>query len=142
MYLTEEHTMKIDNDLMFGIAELVSKQSYAKRKQVGAVLVTTNGVTITGYNGTPSGVCNNCEDNDWKTLDYVIHAEQNCILKAAKEGVSVKGSKLFVTLSPCVRCAAMLLQCGIGEVLYLHEYKDLSGVKMLNDMGVSCKQHT
>lgn len=133
--------MKINKDVMFSIAKVVSEQSYAKRKQVGAVISTRNGVILTGYNGTPTGTHNKCENDDWTTLDSVIHAEQNCILKAAKEGVSIEGSKVFVTLSPCVRCAAMLLQCGVSEVWYLHEYKDLSGVQLLNENGIPCTKY-
>lgn len=97
---SNEVIVKINKDVMFSIAKVVSEQSYAKRKQVGAVISTRNGVILTGYNGTPTGTHNKCENDDWTTLDSVIHAEQNCILKAAKEGVSIEGSKVFVTLSP------------------------------------------
>lgn len=138
---SNEVIVKINKDVMFSIAKVVSEQSYAKRKQVGAVISTRNGVILTGYNGTPTGTHNKCENDDWTTLDSVIHAEQNCILKAAKEGVSIEGSKVFVTLSPCVRCAAMLLQCGVSEVWYLYEYKDLSGVQLLNENRIPCMKH-
>lgn len=129
-----------------GTAILHSKLSKARRKAVGAVLVTPRGVTLTGYNGTPAGLDNDCEtvhfDGCARTLvskAEVIHAELNCILKAAKEGVSVEGSTIYVTLSPCVPCAAMLIQAGIKEVVYLEAYRLTDGLDLLRSAGVECR---
>lgn len=117
-------------------ALLHSYLSKARRKQVGAVVVTSHGVTLTGYNGTPSGLSNACEDDSGATLPTVIHAELNCILKAAKEGVSCHGATAYVTLSPCQGCAAMLIQAGISRLVYLEAYRDTSGLEILFDAGV------
>jgi dCMP deaminase len=126
---------EIDSVYM-GTALLHARLSKAVRKQVGAVMVTPNSTTLTGYNGTPSGTDNLCEDTQGKTKPEVLHAELNCLLKAAKEGVSVTGSTLYVTLSPCMQCSAMLLQAGVKRVVYFEEYRDLSGVDYLNGHGV------
>lgn len=121
-------------------ALLHSMLSKARRKQVGAVLVTNQGVVLTGYNGTPSGYSNTCEDilqdGSLVSKNSVIHAELNCILKAAREGVSVLESTVYVTLSPCVACAAMLAQSGVKKVIYLEEYRDNTGILLLKDCNV------
>lgn len=128
--------MKPLHSTYLALAKEFSKNSKAKRKQVGAILVTSSGVILPGYNGTPAGTCNACEDEEGFTKETVLHAELNCLIKAAKEGVSVQGSSLYVTLSPCLRCSAMLLQAGVKEVFYLEEYRDSSGVLFLRDSGV------
>lgn len=140
-----------------GTAVLHSGLSKALRGGVGAVLVTPQGVTLTGFNGTAPGRPNECEEvigyekvEEWddsggratgwlkgpailQTKPEVIHAELNCILKAAKEGVSVEGSTVYVTLSPCVPCAAMLVACGISRLVYKREYRDISGLELLKE---------
>lgn len=126
-------------------AQLFATLSKAKRAKVGAILVTNSGTILPGVNGTPAGTCNSCETNnadctEQVTLPEVIHAELNCILKAAKEGVSVIGSDVFVTLSPCLSCAAMLKQAGIKKVYYREQYRDESGVKYLQDNGVQIER--
>ena len=105
------------------IAELYAQESRATRAKVGAVLVTSTGVLIPGYNGTPSGWDNICEVDN-KTLPYVLHAEMNCILKCAEEGVSTRGCTIYVTHSPCWHCAACLAQCGVKTVRYKQKYGD------------------
>lgn len=125
-------------------AALHAKLSKAKRAQVGAVLVTNLGVTLTGFNGTPSGTNNECEyeiNGELITKSEVIHAELNCILKAAKEGVSCIDSTVYVTLSPCLACAAMLKQAGIRRLLYRDEYRDKSGIHYLYNNGVQVQQY-
>jgi dCMP deaminase len=124
------------DSVYIGTALLHARLSKAVRKQVGAVMVTPNSTTLTGYNGTPSGTDNLCEDTQGKTKLEVLHAELNCLLKAAKEGVSVTGSTLYVTLSPCMQCSAMLLQAGVKRIVYLEEYRDLSGIDYLDSHGV------
>ena len=135
--------------LYMGVAFNFSRFSKAKRKQVGACLVTKTGVILGGINGTPKGTCNVCENEkiDMETGDIelvtkpeVIHAELNCILKAAKEGVSCVDSVIYVTLSPCMPCAAMLIQAGVREVYYHEPYRDLTPVDYLMHNGVIVKQ--
>jgi dCMP deaminase len=115
-----------------------SKLSKAHRAKVGAVLVTTLGVMIGGVNGLPNVLGNDCEDGVWDgdefkyfTKPEVIHSELNCLLRAAREGVSVLGSTIYVTLSPCVHCASMLLSAGVKRVVYLDKYRDTSGISVL-----------
>ena len=127
------------DEAYMGTAILHSRLSRAVRKKVGACCVTTNGVCLTGFNGTPVGTDNCCEE-DHVTKLTVIHAELNCILKAAKEGVSIVGSTMYITMSPCLSCSAMMIQAGIKEVLYLEEYRDLSGVQYLQESGVLVHQ--
>ena len=131
------------NDIYMQMAELMASQSKAIRKKVGAVLVTNNGVVLTGYNGTPSGWDNTCEhktEDGLVTKPETIHAELNCILKAAKQGVSVSGSSVYVTLSPCSQCAAMLAQAGVKAVYYREQYRDNSGVSLLEKHGIMTQQ--
>lgn len=119
------------DDVYMKMAEAMSTLSKANRKKVGAVLVTKNGVVLTGCNGTASGSDNTCEDSEGNTKPEVLHAELNCILKAAKEGVSVLDSTLYVTLSPCLQCAAMLVQAGVKEVRFKELYRCDKGLRYL-----------
>lgn len=120
---------KLDK-VFINIAKETSTLSHCVRSKVGAVLVLNGNIISFGYNGTPSGMSNNCEEND-VTLPYVIHAEINVILKAAKTGNSVDGSTLYLTLSPCIDCSKVILQSGIKRVVYLTEYRNLDGVNFL-----------
>ena len=134
------HREDLDGTYM-GTAILHSKLSKGIRAKVGAVLVTRNGVTLTGYNGTPIGHDNKCEYIDPETGELVtkpsvIHAELNCILKAAREGVSCVGSTVYVTLAPCVPCSAMMINAGIKEVVYQSDYRDRKGIELLLDSGI------
>ena len=125
-------------------AMLHARLSKAIRAQVGAVLVTSQGVTLTGYNGTPTGLSNLCEDTHWDanhgdylvTKPEVIHAELNCILKAAREGVSCIDATMYVTLSPCVPCAAMMIQAGITRLVYKDTYRIQDGTDLLQRAGI------
>lgn len=126
-------------------AMLQAELSRGIRAKVGAVLVTKNGVILTGYNGTHSGADNNLEYIDQDTGELitkpeVIHAELNCILKAAKEGVSCVGSTVYVTLSPCKHCAAMMIQCGVSKLFYKESYRDMQGCDTLQSFGVQVQQ--
>jgi dCMP deaminase len=132
------------DETYMGTAILHSKLSKARRAQVGAILVTRQGVTLTGYNGTAVGRPNDCEvfqtvhDSGpvYVTKAEVIHAELNCIMKAAREGVSCVDATVYVTLAPCVQCAAMMLQAGVKRVVYMQQYRDDSGVKLLQESNV------
>ena len=132
------------DDVYMGTALLHAKKSKAVRAKVGAVLVTKTGIIIPGYNGTPSGTDNACEetaiDGGLITKPEVLHAELNTIMKAAREGVSVLGSTVYVTLSPCLPCSAMLLQAGISRLIYKDKYRDNSGVEYLQKYGIECHQ--
>lgn len=108
-----------------------SKLSHCKRRQVGCILVKNNMIISDGYNGSPAGFDNNCEDCDGLTHWYVLHAEENAILKCAKNGISSNDSILYITHSPCQICSKLILSSGIKEVFYAEEYKDLSGVEFL-----------
>jgi dCMP deaminase len=130
--------MNIDvwNKMNMDIAMSMAKYSKANRAKVGAVLVTSNGVVLPSYNGTPVGTDNSCEEND-VTKPTTIHAELNCVLKAAREGVSILGCTIYTTLSPCMSCAAMLLQSGVRCVVYLDEYRDVSPLEYLRANGMT-----
>lgn len=118
--------------LFMDIAQLVAQKSKSKRLQVGAVLVRNKRILAFGYNGLASGYTPDVlEDDLGNTLPDVIHAELNCILNAAKEGIKLEGSTLYVTHSPCRHCAALIKQAGIQEVIYLDEYRDREGIDKL-----------
>lgn len=123
-----------------GTALLHAQMSKCIRKKVGAVLVTKHGVTLTGYNGSPAGLPNACEyineDGEYITKSSTLHAELNCILKAAKEGISVLDSTVYVTLMPCVACSAMMVQVGVKRLVYQENYRDASGVDLLSQAGI------
>ena len=110
--------------------------SHCKRKKVGALIVKNNMIISDGYNGTPSGFDNTCEDENGKTKWYVLHAEANAILKCAKHGQSCQGSNLYLTLSPCQDCSKLIYQAGIKRVIYHTPYKDSSGLLFLQKAGV------
>ena len=117
--------------LYLDIAKRVSEMSYANRKKVGAVIVKDGNIISFGWNGSPSGFDNECEDEDGITLPYVVHAEQNALYKLARSGESAVGSTLYLTLSPCITCALGIIQSGISRVVYLEEYSDTSSLDFL-----------
>ncbi len=112
------------------------KLSYCKRKQVGAIIVKDRMIISDGYNGTPTGFENICEDKEGSTKWYVLHAEANAILKVAASTQSCEGATLYITLSPCRECSKLIHQSGIVRVVYQHAYKDDSGLKFLERAGV------
>lgn len=122
-------------------ADAFAKQSYAKRKQVGAVAITPQDVMIYSWNGTASGDDNTCEEEDGSTKSEVLHAESNLVAKAAREGISLKGSTVVVSLSPCIQCAKQLYQSGVERVVFKEEYRDLSGIRYLKEHGVFVEQY-
>jgi dCMP deaminase len=129
---------KLDT-VFINIAKETSTLSHCVRSKVGAVLVKDGNIISFGYNGTPSGMNNSCEEND-VTLPHVIHAECNAILKAAKTGNSVDGSTLYLTLSPCLDCSKLILQSGIKRVVYLNEYRNRQGIDFLSKF-ISVEQY-
>ncbi|WP_282041756.1 deoxycytidylate deaminase [Winogradskyella flava] len=118
------------------IAQEWGKLSHCKRKQVGALIVKDRMIISDGYNGTPTGFENYCEDEDGYTKWYVLHAEANAILKVASSTQSCKGATLYITLSPCKECSKLIHQAGIIRVVYQNGYKDDSGLKFLEKAGI------
>lgn len=110
--------------------------SYCKRKKVGAIIVKDRMIISDGYNGTPSGFENNCEDEDGKTNWFVLHAEANAILKIAGSTQSCKGATLYITMSPCKECSKLILQSGIAKIVYMTGYSDDSGLSFLKNAGI------
>ena len=123
-------TDKYDNYYM-KIAELTASNSKALRNKVGCVIVKNNNILSYGWNGTPHGFNNKCEDKDNNTLPYVIHSEINAICKLAKSTVSADGATMYITLSPCFNCALAIIQSGIKKIVYLNEYRDTRPLDIL-----------
>ena len=113
-----------------------SKLSYCYRRQVGALIVKDKMIISDGYNGTPTGFENICEDDNGYTKWYVLHAEANAIMKVASSTQSCKGSTLYITMSPCQQCSKLIHQAGIIRVVYHTAYKDDSGLKFLQKAGI------
>ncbi|NLP57106.1 dCMP deaminase family protein [Lutibacter sp. B1] len=113
-----------------------AKLSYCKRRQVGALIVKDRMIISDGYNGTPTGFENCCEDDNNYTKWYVLHAEANAILKVASSTQSCKDSTLYITLSPCKECSKLIHQSGIKRVVYADQYKDTAGLEFLEKAGV------
>ena len=122
------------------MAAVWARNSYCKRRQVGALLVKDRMIISDGYNGTPEGFENNCEDENGVTRPYVPHAEANAITKVAKSGNSSSGATLYVTAAPCLECAKLIIQAGIRRVVYRDEYRLTDGVDLLRTAGVEIEQ--
>ena len=120
------------------MAQVWAKNSYCKRRQVGALIVKDRMIISDGYNGTPSGFENVCEDENGITKPYVLHAEANAISKVAKSGNSSEGATLYVTASPCMECAKLIIQAVIKRVVYMDEYRLLDGIELLRRAGIEC----
>ncbi|WP_395059159.1 deoxycytidylate deaminase [Flavobacterium sp.] len=118
------------------LAKEWGKLSYCKRKQVGAIIVRDRMIISDGYNGSPSGFENCCEDEEGLTKWYVLHAEANAILKVARSTQTCEGATLYITLSPCKECSKLIHQSGIKRVVYMEGYKDNSGLEFLEKAGV------
>lgn len=117
-----------------------AKLSYCERRKVGALIIKDRMIVSDGYNGTPSGFENICEDEENYTKWYVLHAEANAILKMASSTNSSQGGTLYLTLSPCKECSKLVHQSGIKRLVYLERYKDDSGLKFLEKAGVEVEQ--
>lgn len=113
------------------MALIWSENSYCKRRQVGALLVKDKMIISDGYNGTPSGFENVCEDENNVTKPYVLHAEANAITKVARSNNSSEGATLYVTSSPCIECAKLIIQAGISRVVYADTYRLSEGLELL-----------
>lgn len=113
------------------MARIWATNSYCKRRQVGALLVKDKMIISDGYNGTPSGFENKCEDENNITKSYVLHAEANAITKVAKSNNSSEGSTLYITTSPCIECAKLIIQAGIARVVFSEKYRITDGLDLL-----------
>ena len=118
------------------MAKIWSENSYCQRRKVGAILVKDKMIISDGYNGTPSGFPNICEDENNLTFPYVLHAEANAITKVAKSNNSSDGSTLYVTDSPCIECAKLIIQAGIKRVVYSKLYRITDGLDLLKIAGI------
>ena len=121
------------------MAEIWAQNSYCKRRKVGALLVKDRMIISDGYNGTPSGFENICEE-DGVTKPYVLHAEANAITKVAKSGNSSEGATLYVTASPCLECSKLIIQSGIKRVVYRDEYRLTDGIDLLRRAGIQVEK--
>ncbi|NQX99398.1 MAG: dCMP deaminase family protein [Flavobacteriales bacterium] len=117
-----------------------AKLSHCKKKQVGALIVKNNMIISDGYNGTPTGYDNCCENENGDTHWYVLHAEANALTKVAKSNHNVNEATLYITLSPCKECSKLILQAGITRVVYINGYKDSSGLNFLKSSGIQLTQ--
>ncbi len=130
---------KFDQSYM-EMASVWARNSYCKRRQVGALLVKDRMIISDGYNGTPSGFENVCEDENGVTKPYVLHAEANAITKVAKSGNSSEGATLYVTAAPCIECSKLIIQAGIRRVVYKDEYRVTDGIDLLKRAGILCEK--
>lgn len=123
------------------MAKIWAENSYCLRRQVGCLVVKDKMIISDGYNGTPSGFENICEDNENTTKPYVLHAEANAITKLARSGNSSDGATLYVTASPCLECAKLIIQCGIKRVVYSEKYRIEDGIVLLKRAGIEVVFH-
>ncbi len=134
--MTEKKQLKYDRAYL-KMAREWGKLSHCKRKQVGALIVKGRMIISDGFNGTPTGFDNCCEDENGLTKWEVLHAEANAILKVAASTQSANGATLYITLSPCTQCSKLIHQAGIKRVVYANAYKDFSGIHFLEKAGVT-----
>ncbi|MBF1630206.1 MAG: dCMP deaminase family protein [Prevotella sp.] len=118
------------------MARIWAENSYCRRRQVGALVVKDKMIISDGYNGTPSGFENVCEDESGTTFPYVLHAEANAITKLARSSNNSDGATLYVTASPCIECSKLIIQAGIRRVVYAEKYRLTDGVDLLEKAGV------
>ena len=131
----DKKTTKFDHSYI-EMAHVWAKNSYCERRQVGALIVKNRMIISDGYNGTPSGFENVCEDEEGTSKPYVLHAEANAITKVAKSNNSSDGATLYITDSPCVECAKLIIQAGIVRVVFDRKYRITEGLDLLERAGV------
>ena len=120
------------------MARVWAENSYCVRRKVGALIVKDNMIISDGYNGTPAGFENICEDDMGKTKPYVLHAEANAITKVAKSANNCDGSTLYITAAPCIECSKLIIQAGIKRVVYSDSYRLEEGLELLRRVGIEC----
>lgn len=133
--MTPEKQLQFDRSYL-EMAAVWSKNSYCKRRQVGALIVKERMIISDGYNGTPSGFENVCEDENGKTKPYVLHAEANAITKIAKSNNNSNGATMYVTTAPCIECAKLIIQAGIRRLVYKDHYTVRDGIELLEKVGI------
>jgi len=139
--MSQSKQSKIDK-LYIRMAYVWAENSHCSRSKVGCLIVNNRTIISDGYNGTPSGFDNQCEDCDNKTVPTVLHAEANAITKIAKSTNSSDGATLYVTLSPCFDCAKLIIQAGIKRIVYSEEYRNTDSFKLFEEAGIEIKQIT
>ena len=122
------------------MARIWAENSYCVRRKVGALIVKDKMIISDGYNGTPAGFENICEDETGKTKSYVLHAEANAITKVAQSANNCDGSTLYITAAPCIECSKLIIQAGIKRVVYCEEYRSEEGLDLLRKVGIECVQ--
>ncbi len=133
-----EKQLRLDQRYL-AMARIWSLNSYCVRRQVGALMVKDKMIISDGYNGTPSGFENQCEEGD-KTKAYVLHAEANAISKVAKSNNSSMGATMYITASPCIECAKLIIQAGISRVVYSEDYRSDDGLSLLRRAGIDVEK--
>ena len=133
--MTNEKQRKFDQRYL-DMARIWAQNSYCQRRQVGALVVKNNMIISDGYNGTPSGFENVCEDDNGVTKPYVLHAEANAITKLARSSNNSEGSTIYITASPCIECAKLIIQAGIKRVVYGRDYRLSDGIDLLRRAGI------
>lgn len=133
--MTSEKQLQFDMSYL-EMASIWAKNSYCKRRQVGALIVKDRMIISDGYNGTPSGFENICEDENGKTKPYVLHAEANAITKIAKSSNNSDGATMYVTTAPCIECAKLIIQAGIKRLVYKDSYTVRDGIELLERVGI------
>ena len=118
------------------MSRIWAQNSYCQRRQVGALVVKNGMIISDGYNGTPSGFENVCEDDNGVTKPYVLHAEANAITKLARSSNNSEGSTIYITASPCIECAKLIIQAGIKRVVYGEKYRLTDGIELLERAGI------
>ncbi|MBC8005775.1 MAG: dCMP deaminase family protein [Verrucomicrobia bacterium] len=137
---TSENKQRLLDQRYLRMAQIWAQNSYCRRRQVGALLVKDKMIISDGYNGTPSGFKNNCEDENNHTYPYVLHAEANAITKVAKSNNSSEGATLYVTSSPCMECAKLIIQAGIKRVVFYDSYRLEDGINLLQQAHIEIVQ--
>ena len=134
--MAEKSKQRLLDERYLRMARIWAENSYCQRRRVGALLVKEKAIISDGYNGTPSGFENVCEDENNRTKPYVLHAEANAITKVAKSNNSSQDSTLYVTASPCIECAKLIIQAGIKRVVYSEIYRCTDGLDLLRQAGI------
>ncbi len=137
--MKEEKKRKFDKSYL-EMAHVWAKNSYCKRRQVGALLVKNRMIISDGYNGTPVGFENICEDEEGTTKTYVLHAEANAITKVAQSNNSSNGATLYITDAPCIECSKLIIQSGITRVVYDRKYRITDGLDLLHRTDIEVEQ--
>lgn len=131
-----DNKQKLLDQRYMRMAHIWAENSYCERRKVGALIVKNKMIISDGYNGTPSGFENQCEDENYQSKPYVLHAEANAITKVARSHNSSDGATLYVTASPCIECSKLIIQSGIKRVIFGEEYRIMDGVELLKRAGI------